>query len=549
MRKKKILLINESSFLKTGYSTYGFETLKRLHATNKYEIAELGCFARSDDPQRHQLPWKFYGNLPNNNDKVAVDFYNSNQSHAFGSWKFEEILLDFQPDIVWDIRDWWNFEFEERSPFRNYYHWVIMPPVDSVPQHPQWISTFANADAVFSYSDWGLSVLKGNNKLINVVASAPPGADLKTFNIIKNKKDHKKNWGIPEDSFIIGTVMRNQKRKLYPDLIESFRMFLNEVPPYIAEKSYLYLHTSYPDWWDIPSLIIEHEVSHRIIITYKCRACKNVFASFFQDARNSCPRCYQQEAFLPNTHMGIERNELASIINLFDVYVQYSNSEGFGMPQVEASSCGVPVFAIDYSAMSDVVRKIRGYPIKYLKLAKEADTGCNRAIPDNVDFVNQLVKFAQLPETWRNKKGFEARKATELHYDWDKTSKIWEKHFDSVPLKDVASTWESPVKIHEPNTEIPINLTPEQFIQWAIINVAGRPELCNHYMAMRLIRDIQWQSTTEHTGDIYFNDLSAIGTRPKRKDFTREDALKELRNICDYNNFWEQKRWAKITAK
>src|SRR5688500_7845485 len=130
MRKKRILHPTEATFLKTGYSNYSYEVLKRLHATGKYEIAELGCFARSSDPQVAKLPWKFYGNLPDPNNKNEVDFYRASQLHAFGSWRFEEILLDLQPDIVFDIRDWWMYEFEERSPFRNYYHWAIMPTVD-----------------------------------------------------------------------------------------------------------------------------------------------------------------------------------------------------------------------------------------------------------------------------------------------------------------------------------------------------------------------------------------------------------------------------------
>ena len=42
-------------------------------------------------------------------------------------------------------------------------------------------------------------------------------------------------------------------------------------------------------------------------------------------------------------------------MNTFDLYVQYANSEGFGLPQVEAAGCGIPVASVDYSAMSSVV--------------------------------------------------------------------------------------------------------------------------------------------------------------------------------------------------
>lgn len=542
MKKPRILHVGEASFLKTGYATYAYEIQKRLYATGKYELAELGCFASQRDIQVNKLPWKFYGNLPDKSNPIEIDLYNSNNLHAFGSWKFEEVLLDFQPDIVWDIRDWWHMEFEERSPFRPYYHWAIMPTVDAFPQNTQWLATFCNADGVFTYSDWGLSVLKENNGLINTISSAPPGADLNVFYPAKNKAEHKKQWGLSADSFIIGTIMRNQKRKLYPELIRSFSMFLKQAPKQIADKSYLYMHTSYPDWWDLPALAIEHEVSHRCLFTYKCLACKHVFLSFFQDARGVCVNCHKAEAFLPNTHIGIERHELASIINNFDVYIQYANSEGFGMPQIEASSCGIPLFVVDYSAMSDIVRKLKGYPIKVQSLQKEADTGCDRAIPDNQSLVDQLIRFSQLPQSMKDKKAYDTRKATELYYDWNKTAKIWENYFDSIQLKNHENTWKSPVKTHQYPTDIPINLSAEEFVQWALLNVVNQPELCNSYMALRMTRDIQWKSTTDNTGQFFQNEMSAMGIRPKRKDFTKEDAVRELIALRENINMWEKRR-------
>ena len=70
-------------------------------------------------------------------------------------------------------------------------------------------------------------------------------------------------------------------------------------------------------------------------------------------------------------------------MNCFDVYVQYANSEGFGLPQVEAAACGVPVMGTDYSAMESVLRKLGGTPIRPAALYKELETGCYRAVPNN----------------------------------------------------------------------------------------------------------------------------------------------------------------------
>ena len=54
---------------------------------------------------------------------------------------------------------------------------------------------------------------------------------------------------------------------------------------------------------------------------------------------------------LSNVKNGVSYEDLSSIVNLFDLYTQYANCEGFGLPYVEAAACGVPVCGTDYSAM------------------------------------------------------------------------------------------------------------------------------------------------------------------------------------------------------
>ena len=93
-RKKKILLCNEASFLNTGYATYGRELMKRLHASNKYELAELSTYVSPNDERFSQIPWKTYSNLPNPDDIQESNLYRSNITYQFGEFRFEHVLLD-----------------------------------------------------------------------------------------------------------------------------------------------------------------------------------------------------------------------------------------------------------------------------------------------------------------------------------------------------------------------------------------------------------------------------------------------------------------------
>jgi hypothetical protein len=300
------------------------------------------------------------------------------------------------------------------------------------------------------------------------------------------------------------------------------------------------MHTAWPDvGWDIPRLVREAGVGAHCLFTYFCKDCGTVFTSFFQDARGICRSCGSSNATFPNSQVGVSRKVLGDIFGLFDCYVQYANSEGFGMPQVEAAACGIPVFAVDYSAMSDVVRKVKGTPIPVERLWREPETHCYRALPDAPKFVRLLTDFLLKPGVVRSRMGYEARKAVETHYTWDQTAAKWMEYFDSVEIQD---KWAEPARIHTPARRIPEGLTNEELVRWGILNVAGRPELLNSFMAMRMVRDLNWEATLPHTGGVYFNEASVIGSQPRFQTFSREQALDSLLQLCEQSNFWERKR-------
>ncbi len=547
MRKPRILFCSEASYTNSGFATYYHEVMRRLHATGKYELAELAAYGDTSDPgdQRwRDIPWKFFPVKPDRNNPEECRQYDSATLNQFGEWKFEQTCIDFRPDIVCDIRDWWMLEFAERSPFRQHFHWAIMPTVDAAPQEEQWLATFANADAVFSYSDWGLDLLREQaGGSINLKTTASPGADLDVYKPVPDREAHRREMGFNEDCLIVGTVMRNQRRKLYPDLVQAFAQFLKEAPAELANKTFLYLHTAWPDLgWDIPKLIKEAGIGHKTVMTYFCRACGGVFPSFFADAKTHCIRCGAYEAGFPNSNSGISREVLCNVLNMFDVYVQYANSEGFGMPLVEAAACGIPVMAVDYSAMSDVVRKLKGMPIDMQRLYRESETHCWRALPDNSDFVRKLINLLSKPEPVQARHRREARQQVEKFYTYEKTAKVWEDHFDSVVLRDEQTTWLSPAQSHEPRNGIPRGLSDEEFVRWGLIHVAGRPDLVNSYTALRMIRDLGWGLTNPHMGAMYFNESSTIGMTERNEPFNREIALQRMLDLCSQRNHWEKER-------
>lgn len=458
--KLKILFVTEASFLSSGFANYTREILNRLHKLNKYNIAEFASYGTVNDPRDKDIYWKYYANAVNENDPRYKE-YSSRTDNQFGRWRFEKVLLDFRPDVVVDIRDYWMSAYQALSPLRKYFHWILMPTVDSAPQQEEWIDTFISADSIFTYSDWGANILKEQSSgKINYIDTVSPGVDLDIFKPLNNKAFLKEQFGIPADSIIIGSVMRNQKRKLFPELMSSFRKTIDklyEINPKLSNKLYLYLHTSYPDaGWDIPELLKINRLSNRVLFSYSCRSCSHVISSCYVGPSRVCPRCLNKSMVMPSVTTGISNNKLSEIYNLFDLYVQYAICEGFGCPQVEAGACGIPVATINYSAMVDVINKLDAIAIQPKTYFKELETKAIRVYPDNDQLTDEIIQFISQPEDTIKDKKTKTRKLTEKYYHWDDIAKKWENHFDRIDAT-YRSDWNTPPKFlkHiEPNESI-----------------------------------------------------------------------------------------------
>ncbi len=540
MTRKKILFCTEAHYLPTGYSVYTKELLSRLHADPRFEVAELACYADNKSVKTNAKgPWKIYPNKPSS-DSPEWNEYKSSPTFEFGEFTFNNVLLEFQPDFVMDIRDWWMFEFQQRSTFRDFFTWAIMPTVDAYPQNKQWMDTFVSADAVFAYSEFGRDVLTGQCKDINFVDVASPCAS-QNFTPVLDKEKHKESFGLTSDSFIVGTVMRNQRRKMYPELFKVFREFLDVSK---STNAFLYCHTYFPDvGWEIPDLLQEYDLTNRVLFTYKCKQCGHIEPRFFQDTFNHCRNCNSFKSELVGVNNKIEEEDLAKIYNLFDVYIQYANSEGFGMPQLEASQSGVPVMTVAYSAMDSVGDNIQAIKIPALTLLTECETGCKRAVPDGDFTLCKLVELYSMRKEQLKQMGFGMRQRTLSRYSWDKTADIWANYFASAPTKDPAHTWYSPPRIFEPAKSIPSGLSVKEQVNFLFSSVLKKPEWVGNFQWKRTLKDLLYKCTLANTNvDFYFNESHTAGDIRAWNTFNVEEAYKYMVQMRKTHNEWEKIR-------
>lgn len=430
-----------------------------------------------------------------------------------------------------------NCDFMVKSPLRPYYKYIYLHPTDSTPPKDEWLDTFFNADVILAQSGFGKQVLEESyGRFLKNLDVVRPGVNPDIFKPL-DKKQLRQKYGLSQDMNLVLSVMRNQRRKLFPDLLDMFSLFLRKCDEQgrheLAQKTFLLLHTSYPDvGFDIPKHILRNGLSHKVIMTYFCKNCKIFYPDFFQSETTVCKRCRALAATMPNTQSGISDEGLCEIYNLADLYIQYSIAGATEMPIAEAKACGLPVFATDYAGMQEQVTGVFGcQPIKVEKFFYEpiVETEQVRALPDNNDCADKMIKFFEMSFADRLKASYEARKDASENYSFDRAFKIFKNAIDSVDIStnvpwDIEPNY---LKMQMP----PRGLSNADFIDWCIVNILKQPKLLNSYFRNSILRSL---------------NVGYAIDKHSRGPFSKDSMMQIFNKIVENHNFWEKTRTSKF---
>jgi len=438
-RKKRILFHSDGCAAKTGFGRSTKALLSELYKTGKYEIHHLCCSMVEGDPQSQMFPWKSYGCLPNNQqeiDQLNADPHRARMA-SYGEYAIEDIVKKVQPDVYIGSQDIWGLAYSvDKDWFKNISS-VIWTTLDSLPILPQAIDL---APKIKNYWIWANFATKELHRLgfkDNVKTVHGP-LDLSKFYKMQNSKkvSLRVENNLEVNAFIIGFVFRNQLRKSVDKLLLGYKLWKEKYKP--TRPTYLLLHTSLTEGWNIHKYCEEFEIDKKeILTTYICKNCKKYEIRSIDGQDLNCKYCQQNTQVTTSPRFGVTEEQLCEIYNLMNCYVHLATSGGAELPIIESASCELPVATTSYSFGESHVESSNGLiqPIDYEEY-REFGTQFIKANSCKKSVCETLQKFYTLPEAEREQLGQKTRQWALDNFDSKKIAKFVENFIDEQPYVD-----------------------------------------------------------------------------------------------------------------
>ena len=304
-RRLRFLVNTNAPWTHSGYAIAARDLMRRF-VTDGWQAGMIGFSGHEGGPIGFE-GYPIYGRMADQWGSDAMLFHGKH----FGA----NFLLTFH--------DIWVLNQQYLQQINNEGGKVIAyVPIDQDPIPPNVLNNLKFCYKIITFSKWGQQLLQKNGFTSTLILE---GTDTNIFKPM-DRAECRKFFDIPQDAFVIGMVGANKEnppRKGWQQALEAFKMFHDKHPEALF---WFECNQEAPGGFPIK------QYAQYLGIDKQLRS-MDTYVSVF--------------------HAGSEM--MAKLYNSFDILSHASLTEGFGLCQIEAQACGIPVVVNDYSAMPEAI--------------------------------------------------------------------------------------------------------------------------------------------------------------------------------------------------
>ncbi|MBC8436844.1 glycosyltransferase family 4 protein [bacterium] len=403
--KKKKLLVWGDMLVPTGFGNVAMNLLDTMH----------------EDFDVYVLAINYRGDRKYDTSKYFV--YPVDSQDLLGMKKLPAIIDDVKPDIIFLFQDVFHIASViegARQKVGSDVKIVSYFPIDGAPVSQSWTNVLDYSDAVITYSDWAINMIK--DAFPPVYKKLPihklyHGVDRNTF-FPKTKEEikvirNKFSW---EGKFIVSNVNRFQPRKYIPGTAHAFSMFAKGYAkcnkcghhmPLTRIRCELNLcgpeHLEHHDKGKGDVFLYLHMMSNEYVMgPGKANLLQShlLNAGFIDSDVNSIIGINARNIYKEQPPASLVND----IYNASNVNISSAIGEGCGLSLIESASTGTPSIAPHNSAIPEML-KDTGHLIPNKAVFNMAlDNGHFRPIVDTWEMAKALeVEYKKWQETGREK--------------------------------------------------------------------------------------------------------------------------------------------------
>lgn len=373
----KIMLASNAPWCASGYGVQS-DLLVKFFKKHNYEIVFLANYGLMGSHLYH--------------DDVL---YLPDEMGAWGNPTIRYHAEMQKPDLILSLMDWFVFDTSQWNHAGR--PWINWTPIDlNVHKDYDRLQRFlSDSFGIVAMSQFGYDQIKKAGR--EPMAMIHHAIDPNVFKIM-DKAECKKLIGFKNDTFVIGMNMANkdasENRKAFDPQFKAVKKFIDKHPEL---NIFIYINSEPSEKYsgvNLVELLKDNEINlDRVIFTHPAKL-------------NTYP---------------LSSNEMALLYNSFDVLMNASSGEGFGVPIIEAQACGVPVLVHNATSMPELTHY--GYKVRSDKSTKiNIDKYGHRFLPSVADMVTGLDHIL---DNIDSNKAQEVSQKIRADFDIDKIGLQW----------------------------------------------------------------------------------------------------------------------------